>query len=114
MTLMFPNTALRLRCVYKIEFPDGSFYIGSTCDFRVRALSYRSMFKRKSSGVNSMILNKVYMFQSAIISIVEEVPNGVCVKSIEDSHIKLNWDNPLNLNRSRSAYNNTGMVKIKR
>jgi len=41
-------------CVYRITFPDGCFYIGSTCNLGFRINMHRSLTKR---GVNSPALN---------------------------------------------------------
>lgn len=101
----------KCKCVYVLMFPDGSFYIGSTSNFRGRLSGYRSAFKNSIGNVNKLVAKKWNEFKSATFQIVERVENSEDLRHKEDVYIKASVGNPLLLNRSKSAFNNSGMVK---
>lgn len=98
-------------CVYRISFPDGSFYIGSTINFRQRLSQYKSSFKNSIGSVNKLISNKAKQFNVCFMDIIEVSITPKDVYTLEDKHIKSNIGNSNILNRSNNAFNNAGMVK---
>lgn len=111
MKLVSETPKSKARCIYKLVFPDGSFYVGSTTNFRQRMSGYKSAFKNSIGTVNMLIANKARQFNTATFNILLKVPIEVNLRKAEDDCIKINATNPLLLNRSRSAFNNSGMVK---
>ena len=111
MKLVSDTPKSKARCIYKLEFPDGSFYIGSTIKFRQRMSGYKSAFKNSRGAVNMLISNKAREFNTATFNILLKVPEGVNLREAEDEYIKINATNPFLLNRSRSAFSNSGMIK---
>ena len=100
------------RCVYKLSFEDGSFYIGSTKNLRQRLSSYNQSFNKDNIGsINKLIAKKALIYTEVNFSILEIIPLDINTKHIEDIYLKENSNNPLLLNRSKSAYNNSGMTK---
>lgn len=101
------------RCVYKLSFPDGSFYIGSTEDLKKRMSNYKSAFIRSIGSVNKLIAAKAQEYSIIWFEILEVVPEGKNTREPEHKWIRENIGNPLSLNRSKSAFSNAGMVKVK-
>ena len=92
-------------------FEDGSFYIGSTSDLKNRIGGYKQAFKNSIGSVNKLIAAKVEVFNKIWFEILEIVPADVNPKEVEHEYIKKYSPSPLMLNRSRSAFNNSGMIK---
>ena len=114
MIIIHPVNIKKLKCVYKIEFPDGSFYIGSTSNLHIRIQGYRNAFKNSRGSVNKLLASKSILFNKCHFTVIENVPDeSICIKHYEDVWIKKYANNPLILNRSKSAFSNEGMVKSK-
>jgi predicted GIY-YIG superfamily endonuclease len=113
MNIHTPKVKGKICCVYKMVFPDGSFYIGSTSDLRQRISGYRSAFKNCIGSVNKLIQAKAESFNSVEFIIMEEVTDISRYRFYENKHIIENSKNPLLLNRSRSAFDNSGMIKLR-
>ena len=112
MTFIYPDiTKDNRRCVYKLFFEDGSFYIGSTNNLSVRISGYKQAFKNSIGSVNKLIAAKSEIFTTIWFEVLEIVPLNVHPKEAEHAHIIKNSSNPLLLNRTRSAFNNSGMIK---
>ncbi len=104
-------TKHNMRCVYKLQFEDGSFYIGSTCNLRQRVGNYKSAFKNSIGSVNKLLAKKAEDYDIIWVIILEIVPLTHNPKEYENYWIK-SFGHCMNiLNRSRSAYSNSGMVK---
>jgi hypothetical protein len=106
-------TARNKRCVYKMQFPDGSFYIGSTEDLAQRISGYISAFKHSIGSVNRLIADKVYNFDRVEFIIMHIVPEQEPTRQKENEILKQHIGNPILLNRSKSAYNNSGLIKAR-
>jgi len=98
-------------CIYKLSFPDGSFYIGSTTNFRQRLSGYKSSFKNSIGSVNKLIAAKANEFDVVFFDIMYVVQEHEELRCVENEYIKSSIGNPLLLNRSTSAFNNSGMIK---
>lgn len=98
-------------CIYRITFPDGYFYIGSTKNFKQRISGYKSAFKNSIGSVNKLIAAKCMQFDVCYMDIVEIIFDHHDQYLFENDAIKINEGNPLLLNRSKSAFDNSGMTK---
>ena len=99
------------RCVYRISFPDGHFYIGSTSNLKKRIGGYRSAFKNSIGNVNKLLAAKLIEHEMCVFEILERVPEEGDCYEVEDRWLKAKFSSPACLNRSISAYNNTGAYK---
>jgi len=112
MTIIYSDiTDKNRRCVYKMHFEDGSFYIGSTENLSQRIHGYKTAFKNSIGSVNKLIALKAAKFNVVWFTILEIVPPDIHPRKIEHEIIQKHIGNPLLLNRSRSAFNNSGMIK---
>jgi hypothetical protein len=101
------------RCVYMMQFPDHSFYIGSTVDLKRRIGGYLSAFKNSIGHVNKLIAAKVEKFDEVWFKILLVVPEDEETRTHEHKFIQQYIGHPLFLNRSKSAFNNSGMIKAR-
>lgn len=92
-------------CVYKITFDCGMFYIGSSLNLARRATQYRYNFYNRND-INKKLKAALNSHNSAVMDIIEICTDEKSLRGMEDYHIKLNFDNPHILNRSKSAYSN--------
>lgn len=104
------------RCVYEIIFPDKSYYIGSTTDIFKRISGYKSAFNNSIGSVNKKLAAKYNEFGTYEIIILDVIPDDVDPKIKEHEYLIRQYDKEKDvfhemLNRSRSAFNNTGMIK---
>jgi len=112
MEFIYPDiTSENKRCVYKLSFEDGSFYIGGTIDLLRRIGGYKAAFKYSIGQVNKLIARKAQQYNTIYFTILEVVPNELNPKELEDVWIRKFAKNNLLLNRSKSAFNNSGMTK---
>jgi len=111
MTIITQTPKSSACCVYRITFPDGYFYIGSTKNFKQRLSGYRSAFKNSIGNVNQLIAAKSREFDVCYMDIIERVVDYHDQYLIENDSIEDNLGNPLLLNRSKNAFNNSGMTK---
>ena len=111
MKILCSTPKSKCRCIYRLSFPDGSFYIGSTTNFRQRLSGYKSNFKNSIGNVNKLVAAKANIFDISFFEIIYRLEDNEQLLEIEDNYIKANVGNPLSLNRSKSAFNNSGMVK---
>lgn len=84
--------------VYKIQFSDGSFYIGCSTHIRARASAWDSIFKSKKGvagdTIGTKMLNKVIENIDAVLEIIE-LCHPYEVKEKEAFYLNENKDNPL-------------------
>lgn len=98
------GTRERKSGVYRISFDGGWFYIGSSVNLRMRFHAWKFSISHgvpKNKNVKLMIPHST----SIKFEIIKECIN---VREMEDDLIKLNWDNPLLLNRCPNSDNNIG------
>lgn len=110
MPLKFIITEIEsLHCagVYKITFDNGTFYIGSTSNFRVRIGVFKSEI-RDGYAHNKRMKKSISESDTATFEVICICPDAESVKTKEDFYIKQNCDNPMMLNRSHSAFSNKG------
>lgn len=91
--------------VYMITFDCGMFYIGSSINVARRIIQYRYNYYNKKD-INKKVKAALNFHDSATLSLVEICLDEKSVRDREDYHIKLNFENPKLLNRSKSAYSN--------
>lgn len=113
MKILCSTPKIKARCIYKLSFPDGSFYIGSTGNFRQRLSGYKSSFKNSIGCVNKLIAAKVSLFDTASFEKMYVLKDSENLREVEDIYIKSSIGNPLFLNRSTSAFSNSGMIKAR-
>lgn len=112
MTYIYPDiTDKNRRCVYKLFFSDGSFYIGSTQNLKERIQGYKNAFKNSIGSVNKLLAAKSEQFDTIWFEILEVVSPDQNTREVEHVWMKRYLGDPLLLNRSKSAFNNSGMVK---
>jgi len=104
------NVPSGTRCVYKITIGD-YFYYGSTTDFNKRVLYYISNLSRRTVLLNKKMKAVAKKHSYGEMVIVFSCENMSEVKEIEDFFIKSKCDDPKNMNRTKSAYNNYGTTK---
>lgn len=110
MEIIHPEITENNRCcIYKFTFPDGSFYVGSSINLKVRIGNYRRAFKN-SVNVNKLVCGKLLIFDTVTFSIIQVLDNPDDLLPMEDKHIKLLFCDKI-LNRSKSAFGNSFMVK---
>ena len=83
-TIRKKREARRQWCVYKIAFPDGTFYIGSSCHADLRFNSHKSQAKR---GVHVEALNG-RDFQGASLEVLRDCGDELEALEQEASHIE--------------------------
>lgn len=99
------------KCVYKILFPDDYFYVGSTSNLKKRIGGYRSAYKNSIGNVNKLLASKMIEHGCCYFEVLEMIPEWFDPYEVEDRWLKKFFSSPLILNRSSSAYNNTGAYK---
>ncbi len=93
---------VHVRCVYRITFDDGRFYIGSTNDLQRRLNKWR---QKLTGGVyNKKIKFFVKNKFSCKADVLEYVEDRSKLLEREDWYIQRNRVNPLLLNRVKGAY----------
>lgn len=104
-------------CIYKIESPTGSVYIGQTWNYNSREYSYsKKKCKNQTKLYNS--INK-YTWESHKMSIVVELPNDITqniLDTYEDVYLTAYKDlgiNILNIRNAGSRGSHTEDTKIK-
>lgn len=111
MTYNKCRTSKGLKCVYKITIGE-YFYYGSTNDFLRRSSYYESNFKRHTVLLNKIFRKIAKVHKTGSIHVVFASLNMSVVKMMEHSFLEQNYNNPKSMNRTKSAYNNTGLIKI--
>ena len=100
VNLPYSLNEYKISGVYKILFPDGSFYIGGSIDIRKRAYSWDSFFRtgKGTAGfdIGTKMFNKITEYSSAIMNIVE-LCHSKDVREKEAHYLFEEKDNPLML-----------------
>lgn len=100
----------KLSGVYKLIFPKGEFYYGSTMDLRNKFSDYESAI-RNGAKLTAGMWKAIRANDSMKIEIVAICYNKQEALAIEDKYIKLFFGNPLLINRSPSAYSSKGLKR---
>lgn len=110
MQFMVPTFERKTRPsgVYRINFRDNYFYIGSSFDLRKRFISWKTNLKR---GVNKNKKMRAIAAQSGVISfeVIEFIDKHDDVRVRESFHINQHWDNPFLLNYCPTGDSNKGI-----
>ena len=110
MIINQPDITLNSQCcIYKFEFPDGTFYIGSTVNLKRRIGQYKKAF-RSFTNVNKLICRKLDQFDEVTFSILAIVDDCGKLKQVENQYITKMYCDKI-LNRSASAFGNSRMIK---
>jgi hypothetical protein len=92
--------------IYKLQFPDKSFYIGSTClELSKRLYYHKCKRPYKSADTHPMYLKWREIGRNDVeIVLIEDYPckSKNELESKENEHILLHIDNPLCMNRKRA------------
>lgn len=94
--------------VYRIDFPSGKFYIGSTLRLFVRIGQYGTQIKAGYPD-NKKFREALIGCDRITFSVLESVPDPLMTRHREDYYLKLHVDNPKILNRAMSAFSNVGV-----
>jgi hypothetical protein len=96
--------------VYKMIFDTGHFYIGSSKAVKTRFVLWRTSLNRMNFA-SKIIADVLPLVTSISFEIVEVVPE-VELKTVETHYIQQHIGNPLLLNRSPTAFDNSGIKPL--
>ena len=104
------GTPRQVKCVYKITIGE-YFYYGSTNDFIKRARYYEYNLRECTVLLNKKIkiVSKAHM--EGVIQVIFSSDSMEEVKEMEHFFLQNKFDDPKSMNRTRSAYDNTGGTK---
>jgi predicted GIY-YIG superfamily endonuclease len=112
-TLVIENSSTykKVICVYKIEFGSGFFYIGSTKNLQQRIFVWNSFFKGvKVSKQSKYFLRYIETEVSVSLTILAKCKSTKLARKAEDRFLAENKNNPLLINRSKTAFGNKGII----
>ncbi len=89
--------------IYRMQFDDGNFYIGSSKDLKTRLRAWRNMIKLRKYLKNINIKNVIDRVSVVSFSIIEFHTNTQEMIERETELLKTHWENPLLLNRCADA-----------
>lgn len=112
MEVIILSDNLNCAGVYKLIFPNGKYYIGSTSNFKKRVSAFRAEFKRGYSH-NKKLAAELSMNESVSFCVVEHIDDFSMLKHKEDYYLKLCSNDSHMLNRSKNAFSNKGVIWTK-
>lgn len=94
--------------VYILSFSNGTFYIGSTRNFRTRIVAYKTEMRdgyTQSKRIKEAIENSEWV----VFKVIEHIYELANLKIREDVYIKQHADDDRLLNRAKNAFSNKGI-----
>jgi len=102
-----PYTDVDKSGIYKLSFDNGTFYIGSTKNFRSRIGCFVGSFNGTSRLHNKKFVSALLESNSVIFEVLYYMEDNL--KDYETIEISKHISNPLLLNRSHDAHSNKGV-----